>query len=233
MGEEVMDLSELSRFLQRDARDLQKWASRGYLPAQRVGGEWRFHRAEITHWLETQMHAYTEQELAALERSGDGPHKEATLLGSLLSVETIAVPLLGSSKSSVLRALVDLAEQSGELYDGDALLDAIQTREEMSSTTLPSGVAIPHPRRPLPYAVGETIVAFGKTSTPIPFGGPSGVLTDLFFLVCSKDEGTHLKVLARLSRLFLQPDFLDDLREAESPAEAFQIIKNAEHDLIG
>ena len=57
-------------------------------------------------------------------------------------------------------------------------------------------------------------------------------MTDLFFLVCCQDQKTHLRVLARLSRLFLRPDFLDQLRSAESPAEARAVIRAAEDDLL-
>src|SRR5262245_43286769 len=102
-----MDLQQLAAYLQRDARDLKKWASRGYLPAHKVSGEWRFHRSEINHWVETQMHAYTEQELLALEHGGNPQHKEEPLLSELLSEATIAVPLPAGTRPSVLRELVN------------------------------------------------------------------------------------------------------------------------------
>src|SRR5436309_5370110 len=105
---EVMNVEQLASYLQRDARDLRKWASRGYIPAQKVGGEWRFHRAEINHWIETQMHAYTEKELEAVERGGQRQHTEEPLLSVLLSEATTAVPLLAKSRTSVLRELVNL-----------------------------------------------------------------------------------------------------------------------------
>jgi nitrogen PTS system EIIA component len=57
-------------------------------------------------------------------------------------------------------------------------------------------------------------------------------LTDLFFLVCCRDDSTHLRVLARLSRLMLRPGFLEELRTAESPAGVYQIIEAAEADLL-
>jgi nitrogen PTS system EIIA component len=233
MGDEVMGLHELATYLQRDLRDVSRWASRGYLPGQRVGGEWRFHRAEINQWIETQMHAYTEDELVAVERGGDPREAAEPLLIELLAEATVAVPLKATTRASVLRELVALAEQSWQVFDPDAVLDAITRREEMGSTALPSGVAIPHPRRPLPNVLGESLIAFARTATGIPFGGPQGVLTDLFFLVLCRDDRTHMRVLARLSRLLLRPAFLDELRAAQTPAEARDLIAAAERDLIG
>src|SRR5437879_1317158 len=203
MSQEMMTVDQLAHYLQRDARELQKWASRGYLPSHKVSGEYRFHPTEINHWLETQMHAYTEQELTRLEQgaAGRGPDQQP-LITTLLSETTTAVPLHAGTKASVLKGLVKVAEQSWQVYDPDAILEAIRQREEIGTTAVEGGVAIPHPRRPLPAALGDSVMAFGRLVNPIPFGAPHGGLTDLFFLVCCRDDRTHLRTLARLSRLF-------------------------------
>src|SRR5207244_10422326 len=114
-----------------------KWASRGYLPAHKVSGEYRFHPAEINHWLETQMHAYTEQELTRLEQgaAGRGPDQRP-LITTLLSEATSAVPLQAGTKASVLKQLVRVAEQSWQVYDAEAVLEAIRQREEMGTTAV-------------------------------------------------------------------------------------------------
>src|SRR5207302_4881065 len=117
------------------------------------------------------------------------------------------------------------------VYDPEAILTAIKQREEMGATALPSGVAIPHPRRPLPAALGESVLAYGRTASGIPFGAPHGGLTDVFFLLCCRDDRTHLRVLARLSRLLLRPEFLDALRAAETPQETWDVIRLAEESL--
>jgi len=231
MGSDMMDMEQLAAYLQRDVREVGKLASRGHLPGHKVGGEWRFARAEINHWIETQMHALTEKQLTNLESSGTRGGDGEPLLAGLLSEASVAIPLVASSRASVLKGLVSLAEQSWQVYDPEAVLDAVRQREEMASTALPSGVAIPHPRRPLPAALGESVLAYARTASPIPFGAPQGVLTDMFFLVCCRDDRTHLRVLARLTRLFLRPGFLDELRAAETPRESWEKITSAEQQL--
>jgi PTS system nitrogen regulatory IIA component len=232
MGNDMMDLNQLARYLQRDLREVTKMASRGYLPGHKVSGEWRFARAEINHWIETQMHAYTEQELAALETAGTRDAEPEGVITGLLQEASMAVPFAAGTRASVLKGLVQLAEQSWQVYDPEAVLEAIRQREEMGSTALASGVAIPHPRRPLPAALGESVVAYGRTASGIPFGSPHGNLTDIFFLVCCRDDRTHLRVLARLSRLLLRPDFIDELRAADTAADTWQVIEAAERDLL-
>ncbi len=232
MGSDMMDMEQLAAYLQRDVREVGKLASRGHLPGHKVGGEWRFARAEINQWIEKQMPSLTEKELTNLESSASRGGDTEPLLASLLSESSIAVPLAASTRASVLKELVALAEQSWQVYDPEAILDAVRQREEMASTALPSGVAIPHPRRPLPAALGESVMAYARTASGIPFGSPQGGLTDLFFLVCCRDDRTHLRVLARLTRLFLRPGFLDELRGAQTPAESWEKITSAEQQLL-
>src|SRR5262249_54395240 len=190
---------QLAAYLQRDVREVSKLASRGQLPGQKVAGQWRFARAEINHWLETQLHGYDESQLTALE-SGTACGvlaEQQPPLAAMLSEASVAVPLAATTRASVLKELVTLAEQSWQVYDPEAVLEAIRLREEIGSTARPGGVAIPHPRRPLPNALGESVLAFGRTASGIPFGAPHGGLTDIFFLVCCRDDRTHLRVLAR------------------------------------
>jgi PTS system nitrogen regulatory IIA component len=144
----------------------------------------------------------------------------------------VEVPLAARTKDSILRDIVRLAEQSWQVYDPEAVLDAIRAREEIASTAQSDGVAILHPRRPLPAALGEHVLAFGRTSSGVPFGGPDGMLTDVYLLVCCRDDKTHLRVLARIARLLLRADFLDQIRAAEMPADALRVIREAEADLV-
>jgi nitrogen PTS system EIIA component len=232
MGNDVMDLEQLATYLQRDRRELHRLASRGHLPAQKVSGEWRFRRSEIHHWLETQMHSASEKELTALEAGEDRAAGEQMLVAPLLSEATVAVPLPASTRASVLGELVKLAEQSWQVYDPEAILEAVRQREERESTALPLGVALPHPHRPLPRALGESVLAYGRTASGVPFGGAGGALTDVFFLVLCREPAEHLQVLARLSRLLRRPGFLEALRAAATPGETIQVIESHEQELI-
>ncbi len=234
MDNETMDLDQLASYLRRDARELHKLAARGRLPATKVGGEWRFAAAEIHYWLETQLPAYSDEELTALETGAARGDDEITpLLAPLLSQAAMAVPLAAGTKASLLRELVALAEQTWQVYDPAALLSAIEQREEMGSTALECGIALPHPHRPLAdTAQGEAFIAYARTSRGIPFGGAGGGLSDIFFLVCCRERPTHLRVLARLSRLLLRPEFALQLRSAETIQETYRTIADAEAALL-
>jgi PTS system nitrogen regulatory IIA component len=82
----------------------------------------------------------------------------------------------------------------------------------------------------MPSILGEAFLAFGRTGKAIPFGG-SGLLTDLFFLICSIDDRGHLQTLARLSRLIADPGLLASLRGADDASEVKAAIEAAEASL--
>ena len=101
----------------------------------------RFASSEINHWIETQIPDYSDQQLTALEQGDSSDAEQETLISRLLSEAAIAVPLAASTRTSVLKELVKLAEQSWQVYDPQALLEAVRLREEKVSTALPLGVA--------------------------------------------------------------------------------------------
>ncbi|MFY9252825.1 MAG: PTS sugar transporter subunit IIA [Fuerstiella sp.] len=232
MSRDYYTIEELTRQLGRDQRVVEKQVSRGNIPGRRVGGEWRFNKTEITNWLELEIREFSSSDLATLERCQQSVEASAgSPVSSLLHPDLVQVPLKGGTKSSVLRELVAVAGRTWQVFDGPAVHDAVCQREDLSSTGFSGGVAIPHPQNRMPDAIGDSVIAFGRTVSPIPFGAPNRQMTDLFFLVLARDPNTHLKVLARLGRLFQTPEFLDNLRSAETSGNAYTTIIDADEKL--
>ena len=236
MAHDWLTLDDLARQLGRDRRELEKLVNRGRLPGRKKDGFWHFHESDVSAWLEGEIRTYTDSELAAVEASQVGqanPLGETvdpqTPITSLLKPELVAVPLAGRTKRSVLESLVEVAGRTWQVWEPATVLKALIERDAMGSTAMPGGIAIPHPREPLTSAVGEPVIAFGRTAgNGVPFGAPDGRLTDLFFLVLALDTRTHLQSLARLARMFQQPEFAGSLRAAETEGEAYAAIAAAE-----
>lgn len=232
MSHAFLTLDELAAQLGRDRREVEKLVQRGRLPGHRVEGNWRFHPAEIQMWLEQEMRGYTSEELAVVEESQQrGSLPEGSPLLTTLSPETVEVPLEARTRHSVLESLIEVAGRSWQVWEPAAILAAVLERESVMSTGFDSGAAIPHPRNPLPSALGASIVAYGRTLSGIPFGAPRGVLTDIFFLVLGRDSRTHLAILARLGRLLQVPGFLDELRASGDSASSYAVIRAADEKL--
>ncbi len=233
MAEEDFDVAALAAYLHMLPTQISKLADRGKLPARRVGGDWRFSRAEVHHWLEDRIGVSGDSELAELETSLERADKlgEGDIsIAALLPVEAIAVPLAARTRNSVITAMAELAMNTGILWDAAKMAEAVTAREAMHPTALDIGVALLHPRRPQVSILGEAVLALGVTSRGIPFGGSSG-LTDVFFLICSTNDHEHLRILARLSRMITDADWLAELREASDSQAAHELIATRDNEL--
>ncbi len=234
MPHQYMNMQELTRFLGLDFRRVSRMAQRGDIPCQKVGGNFRFSRAEVTEWLQQQI-GDDRQDWERMD-AGMSAHRQAdsedAQVAPLLRAEAISVSLAARTKASVLRELVGLAEQTGQVYDSDELLQALIRREELCSTAMEAGVAIPHPRRPLAYAIAEPIIVIARVPQGIGFGAPDGRLTDLFFMTCSQDDRHHLHVLARLCRMLSKKNFPAGLRDAASASEVIALMTHREREIL-
>jgi nitrogen PTS system EIIA component len=232
MADDDFDLESLATYLHLSTAQVAKLAERGQLPGRRVAGAWRFSPAEVHHWLEERIGVSDSVELlrveGALDRHATADAETPVSIAEMLPAAAIEVPLAARTRNSVITRMVDLAAQTGLLWDTTKMADAIRSREELYPTALENGAALLHPRRPLSSILGEAFLALGVTSRGIPFASSRGLLTDVFFLICSVDDRGHLRTLARLSRLLAEPTFLDALRAAPDAEAAHAVI--VEHE---
>lgn len=229
------DINSLSTYLHLTPEQVQKMAQRGKLPGRRIEGQWKFYGPEIHQWFEERIGASDEKELVAVEKVFEIQSQKQIVddfhIPDLLSVENVAMPLLARTKSKVISKICELAATSGTLWEPGKMAEAIANREHLHPTALENGVALLHPRRPMPNAMGEAFLALGVTHNGIPFGGPRGCLTDIFFLIGSVDEAVHLRLLARLSRLIQKPETLDEIRSQSSPGGVWEVLRQADQAL--
>jgi PTS system nitrogen regulatory IIA component len=227
-------IQTLACHLHLTPQQVSRLADRGQLPGRKVAGEWRFSRAEIHHWMERRIGVSDEGELVeveeVLDRSATQEEREI-LIGELMPIEAIAIPLAARTAGSVIRSMVELGARTGWLWDPEKMAEAVRSREEMHPTALENGVALLHPRRPMPTILGQPLITLGRTAAGISFGGSHGSLTDVFFLVCSTDDRGHLRTLARLSRVITVPGFLEALRDAPDAPTAHRLIVETETNL--
>jgi PTS system nitrogen regulatory IIA component len=226
-----MSLEDFSRYIGMDVRDVSKLADRGKLPGQKIKGQWRFNRAVVIEWLQQEIHTLDGSRLIALESAmRESPEELGQRVTAMIGLEGIDIALNAKTKASILRELVALAERTGLLYDAEGLLAALEQREAMCSTALLKGIAIPHPRQPMPYVSSEPLVCVARLPRGIGFGSSYGDRTDIFFLICCHDDRQHLHALARLMRI-LQGDTIDQLRSAETAEEFLQVLIDRELEI--
>jgi len=230
-----MNEQQVAAYLRMDLRELRKLASRGRIPCRKVGGKFVFRKGEVDHWVEQQMHTLGKERLAGIQEGVSRHHgidHEELLVCPLIPEGGIAAPLAARTQGSVIRTLVGLADGAELVYARDELITEIRKREELCTTALLPGIAMPHPRHPLPYDIAASFVVVGLVPSGIPFGAEDGSLTRLFFLICCKDDQTHLHVLARLAQMLHEGGAAEDMLGASDADELADRLRRHEESVI-
>ena len=148
-------------------------------------------------------------------------------LTELLSPDRIKIPLVSSSKDEILAELVEVVGKNASIKDLEEVLRAVRDREEVLSTGIGSGVAIPHGKS---AGITDLALVAGVMPDGIDFEALDGKPVNLFFLLVGPESaaGQHVKALSRISRLLRRDSFRVRLTEATTPEQFYSIIVEAE-----
>ncbi len=148
-------------------------------------------------------------------------------LMEILSGKSVVVGLKGQNKRDVLIELVNSLEVGDKITDRDKVLDAVLLREEIMSTGIGHGIAIPHGKSEYVTELGGVL---GIKKEGVDFDALDGKPTYIFFLLVSPLDvsGPHIKALARISRLLKGEDFRQKLIAAVDNDDAIAIIEEEE-----
>jgi len=151
------------------------------------------------------------------------------VVSELLSPAAINLKLASLDRDSVLGELVNqIPELAKQAAARQKLLRALQQREQLHSTGVGDGVALPHAREALVGVVDHALIVFGRHAQGIAFGAIDNVPARLFFLLVAPSVTEHLAILARLSRLLREARLRQDLLKVDQPEEAIALIREAE-----
>ncbi|MES2659609.1 MAG: PTS sugar transporter subunit IIA [Verrucomicrobiota bacterium] len=233
---DYLTIGQLAAYLGWSTRFIEGLVRGERLPGLEIEGQWRFRRDDVVDWLEQKIQTLDTAHITELETKmesslvADGvfrdPHR-IDRLASRLPQKGIALNVPLTTKADVLRALVDLAETTGLLLDKDHLLASLVDRESLCSTAMPGGVALCHPRRPIPLAIERQFLCLLRTSAPVDFGAEDGEGTSLFFLLCTPDDRSHLHGIARLARI-LHGGAIEPLLNASNSEDVLTAFAEAE-----
>jgi len=148
-------------------------------------------------------------------------------ISELLSKEAILLNVKSKDKISVIRELVSLLVKQNMVLDEGELLRDILKRENLESTGIGLGIAIPHART---KAVNSLSLAFGRSKEGVDFSSIDGKPSYLIFLIAAPEEEKtkYIMALAKLSKILRKETVRKKLLEASSQEEVLEIIKNAE-----
>ena len=148
-------------------------------------------------------------------------------IADYICLETINLDLKSKNKNSVIRELYDNIKSTGKIKDEALGYKDVCLREEMGSTGIGKGVALPHTKT---KAVDEVVLTLGISKEGVEYGSVDEESVKILFMFLCPEEKTqeYLKVLARISRWIREESFRERLLKAKSKEEIMEIIKNEE-----
>jgi PTS system nitrogen regulatory IIA component len=219
----VRDVSEM---LDVSEKTVYRWLNERKLPGYRMSGQYRFSRAEVLEWATANK---LNVPLGALQESEHSDLPLPTLLDAI-QLGGIFYRIGGSDRESALRSAVEVVRLPDEV-DRGFLLQVLLAREELASTGIGDGVAIPHSRYPIVLHVNKPLVSLCFLEKPIDFGALDGEPVHALFTMISSSMRAHLHLLSRLSFALRDVEFKSLVMAQAGRDELMQAIRRITEDL--
>jgi PTS system nitrogen regulatory IIA component len=145
-------------------------------------------------------------------------------VANLTHPELIFPHLAGSDRPTVLRAFADRLAEISTVNDADDLYRRLIEREDLSSTGIGSGVAIPHCKM---NGLSEVVVAIGLCEQPVDFDAPDDEPVDLLFLLVSPEDAPaeHLQSLSAISKWVKANRHVEKIRQLDDAGSIYELLE--------
>ncbi len=144
--------------------------------------------------------------------------------GALIVPDLVRLDVpVGPDKKDVIEYLADVVASAGRADTPEGLAADALAREATAPTGIPGGIAIPHCRSPHVLAPS---LGFARLLGGVDFGAADGENANLVFMIAAPAgaDDFHLKLLAKLARGLMKPEFTGALRSAATPQDVARII---------
>jgi len=221
-----LTVREVSGLLNISEKTVYRWINQGILPAYRVNDQYRFNRAELLEWA-TSRKMNVSVDLFDEPESSSAPLPD---LADALQAGGIFYRIGGTDKESALRAVVEHMRLPEEV-DREFLLRVLLARENLQSTGIGDGIAIPHVRNPIVLHVMRPMITLCFLERPVEFGALDGKPVYVLFSLISPTVRAHLRMLSRLSFALNDAGFKDAIIHQAAREEILNQARRVEATL--
>lgn len=218
-----LNIEDVAALLQIPAEKVERWVQQGQIPCKFKKDRCYFRKKDILEWART-------HELMMFDRQEEDRFRDEKFLSLKAGIERGGVHfgLEGDESTTLFENAVASIAFPGHI-DKREVIDALNDREEIASTGIGRGVAIPHPRQPLSIEYPLVPVFFLKKS--VDFRSVDGKPVSILFFMFSPSTQIHLKLLSKLSFFLRSAKFLEKLGSCRTEKDVLDLIGSFESDL--
>jgi PTS system nitrogen regulatory IIA component len=216
-----LHVRDAAALLRVSTKTIYRWVADGKVPAYRLNNTLRFDRAELLEW-------------ASANRIGADPRgvpepaapEGVTGFADALAAGGVHYRVDGDSRDAVLANAASLMRLDDE-RERDVLLEALLLREDLASTSIGDGFALPHLRNPLRFHLARASVTLCFLERPVPWGAPDGVPVHTLLIVVGPTVRAVLRTHSRAYFALRHPGF----RAAVVEQASREVIARASRDV--
>jgi len=152
-------------------------------------------------------------------------------IDDILKTDSIIANLAGTNKEEVLREITDFLQKLCLIKDKETLFNTLMEREKLGSTGIGENVAIPHGKSD---ELSQIITVFGRSLKGLDFESLDQKPVHFVCMVIapSNSTGQHLKVLARISRLFKNQDLREGILKLQDANQIYSLFLEEDSKFI-
>lgn len=205
-------LKELSEYFNLPSNTIERWIRQGKIPIHKKGRYYFSNQSALKKWAETHNLSFSMS--AEITPQTELPVSESLL--SAMKLGGIHYNIKGNGAHDILKSAVDhipYLEKENKIH----LLNGLLEREQLTSTGIGKGVAIPHPRTPLSNVIQQSAITTCFLDEPTDFNSVDDRPVFILFLLVSASIKQHLYLLSRLSYCVRDNEFIDFLKTTPKP----------------
>ncbi|MDR0389397.1 MAG: PTS sugar transporter subunit IIA [Spirochaetaceae bacterium] len=210
--DDILTIDEVAKYLRVSGRTVYDWAQRGEIPSGKIGTVWRFKKTEIEKWVNDR--------LSSNKAAGQFASVQ---VGNILSPDRV-IFLDFEAKQDALMALTENLSQAPQIKNSRELTREILRREELMSTAIGRGIAIPHVRL---VSVTDLVVSVGISRIDIhDFQALDDQPVRLIFMIAAayNQHAYYLQTLSFFSNRLKNAELREALLAAPDPGAAYTLL---------
>ena len=209
----ILTIEEVAKYLRVSERTVYDWAQKGEIPAGKIGTVWRFKKNDIERWVNERLSSNSRENAA----------NQIVQIRNILSPDRV-IFINQSTKRDALVELSEVLATAPQVKNKSELTSEILKREELMSTAVGRGIAIPHVRL---SSITDLVMAVGICKKPVEdFQTLDDQKVNLLFMIAaaSNQHSYYLKTISYFSAKLKKQELRDSLSNAPTELDAFNLL---------
>ncbi len=223
----LLTVNEIAQMLRISENSIYRLIKQDKIPHHKINDQYRFSQTEIMEWATSHNKKIIN---GFSSKNSDNDENLPNLLDAVID-GGIFYNIQGNDQKSVLKSIVDLLNLPEDV-DREFLYQVLLSREELGSTAVGNGIAIPHVRNPVVLSINKPLVMICFIDNPIDFKAPDGKPVNILFVLISNSVRVHLRLLSRIGFILHNQSVTNALIAHESPDIILKLLKEIEETIL-